>query len=72
MPILKYFGLQKTMIEDESFEDTFTNLNLPELVSFAIAQWKPHKGSQDVHCTQAKEYQVCLPPSGLYNPLCLR
>ena len=26
-----------TMIEDESFEDTFTNLDLPELVSFAIA-----------------------------------
>ena len=37
MPILKYFGLQMTMIEDESFEDTFTNLDLPELVSFAIA-----------------------------------
>ena len=37
MTNLKYFALQKTMIEDDSFDDTFTNLDLPELVSFAIA-----------------------------------
>ena len=37
MPNMKYFGLQMTMIEDESFDDTFTTLDLPELLSFAIA-----------------------------------
>ena len=37
MPNLKYFGLQMTMIEDESFDDTFTDLVLPELLSFAVA-----------------------------------
>ena len=37
MPNVKYFWLQMTMIEDESFDDTFTNLDLPELLSFAIA-----------------------------------
>ena len=37
MPNLKYFRLQMTMIEDESFDDTFTDLVLPELLSFAVA-----------------------------------
>ena len=37
MPSLRNFGLQNTMIEDESFDGTFTDLVLPEILSFAIA-----------------------------------
>ena len=37
MPNLKYFNLQRTMIEDESFDDTFTDLVLPELLIFSVS-----------------------------------
>ena len=40
MPNLQYFRLQMTMIQDASFEDNFSSMNLPELVSFAIAGGK--------------------------------
>ena len=37
MPNLKYFNLQRTMIEDESFDDTFTDLVVPELLIFSVS-----------------------------------